>query len=132
MGLLVQSVGASNKAKLKRGTHRVYENHPKPATSNEQQNYAINSHPMREPESPPMGRLDALDVASKKLTIQTEFLSRPNWRVETKVYLGGALKKIYTEDFDESREAELQRLVNEFHQAKLEEIVQGLRARQPQ
>jgi hypothetical protein len=87
---------------------------------------------MREPESPPMGRLDALDVASKKLTIQTEFLSRPNWRVETKVYLGGALKKVYTEDFDESREAELQRLVNEFHQAKLEEIVQGLRARQPQ
>ncbi|HEV7763657.1 MAG TPA: hypothetical protein VGQ76_01525 [Thermoanaerobaculia bacterium] len=87
---------------------------------------------MREPDTPPMGRLDALDVASKKLTIQTEFFFRPTWRVETKVYLGGALKKVYTGDLDESREAELQRLINEFHQAKLDEIVQGLRARQPQ
>ena len=87
---------------------------------------------MREPTTPPMGRLDAIDVASKKLTIQTEFFSRPSWRVETKVYLGGALKKVYTEEFDESREAELQRLVNEFHQAKVDEITAGLRARQPQ
>ena len=46
-----------------------------------------------------MGRLDALDVGAKKLTIQTEFFSRPGWRVETKVYLGGALKKVYTADF---------------------------------
>ncbi len=87
---------------------------------------------MREPDTPPMGRLDALDVASKKLTIQTEFFSRPTWRVETKVYLGGALKKVYTAEFDESREAELQKLVNEFHQAKLDEIVKGLQARQSQ
>jgi hypothetical protein len=79
-----------------------------------------------------MGRLDAFDVASKKLTIQTEFFSRPNWRVETKIYLGGALKKVYTEEFDESREAELQRLVNDFHQSKVDEIVKGLQARQPQ
>ena len=79
-----------------------------------------------------MGRLDALDVAGKKLTIQTEFFSRPGWRAETKVYLGGALKKVYTVDFDESREAELQRLVNDFHQAKVEEIMAGLRARQSQ
>jgi uncharacterized protein YbjQ (UPF0145 family) len=87
---------------------------------------------MREPATPPMGRLAALDVASKKLTIQTEFLSRPTWRVETKVYLGGELKKVYSEEFDESREAELQRLVNEFHQAKMDEIVKGLQARQSQ
>ena len=87
---------------------------------------------MREPTTPPMGRLDAIDVASKKLTIQTEFFSRPSWRVETKVYLGGALKKVYSEEFDESREGELQRLVNEFHQAKVDEITAGLRARQPQ
>ncbi|HYC62333.1 MAG TPA: hypothetical protein VEK79_22465 [Thermoanaerobaculia bacterium] len=87
---------------------------------------------MREPESPPMGRLDAIDVAAKKLTIQTEFFTRPVWRVETKVYLGGALKKVYTEDIDESREADLQRIVNEFHQAKLDEITAGLRARQSQ
>lgn len=79
-----------------------------------------------------MGRLDAIDVASKKLTIQTEFFSRPSWRVETKVYLGGALKKVYSEEFDESRENDLQRLVNEFHQAKVDEITAGLRARQPQ
>ncbi len=79
-----------------------------------------------------MGRLDAIDVASKKLTIQTEFFSRPTWRVETKVYLGGELKKVYTADFDESREAELQKLVFDFHQAKLDEITAGLRARQSQ
>jgi hypothetical protein len=79
-----------------------------------------------------MGRLDAIDVASKKLTIQTEFFSRPAWRVETKVYLGGALKKVYTEEIDEGREAELQKFINDFHQAKLDEITTGLRARQPQ
>lgn len=87
---------------------------------------------MQEPETPPMGRLDALDVASKKLTIQTEFFSRPNWRIETKVYLGGALKKVYTEEVDAAREGELQRIVNEFHQAKVDEIVEGLRARSQQ
>ena len=85
-----------------------------------------------DPASPPMGRLDALDVGDKKLTIQTEFFARPTWRVETKVYLGGALKKVYTADFDESQEAELQKLVHEFHQAKLDEITAGLRARQSQ
>jgi hypothetical protein len=79
-----------------------------------------------------MGRLDAIDVASKKLTVQTEFFSRPTWRVETKVYLGGALKKVYAEEFEESREAELQKLVNDFHQAKMDEITAGLRARQSQ
>jgi hypothetical protein len=76
-----------------------------------------------------MGRLDAFDVGPKKLTIQTEFFSRPAWRVETKVYLGGALKKVYTEDIEESREPELQKLINEFHQAKIDEIMEGLRAR---
>lgn len=79
-----------------------------------------------------MGRLDAIDVASKKLTIQTEFFSRPTWRVETKVYLGGALKKVYAEDIDEGREAELQKFIHDFHQARLDEIAAGLRARQPQ
>jgi hypothetical protein len=79
-----------------------------------------------------MGRVDALDVGEKKLTIQTEFFSSPSWRVETKVYLGGALKKVYTAEFEVSQEGELQRLVNEFHQAKLDEIVNGLRARKAQ
>jgi hypothetical protein len=84
---------------------------------------------MHEPESPPMGRLDAFDVGTKKLTIQTEFFARPEWRVETKVYLGGALKKVYSEGVGPEQEAELQLLLNQFHQAKMDEIVEGLRAR---
>ena len=74
-----------------------------------------------------MGRLDAVDVGAKKLTVQTEFFPKPNWHIETKVYLGGALKKIYNEDLSGRPESELQRVVNEFHQTKLDEIVAGLR-----
>jgi hypothetical protein len=84
---------------------------------------------MAEPTTPPMGRLDAFDIGDKKLTIQTEFFSRPQWRIETKVYLGGALKKVYTEEVDESRDAEVQGIVNAYHQAKITEIVDKLRAR---
>jgi hypothetical protein len=84
---------------------------------------------MAEPASAPMGRIDAIDVATKKLTIQTEFFSRPDWRIETKVYLGGALKKIYTENLDGVAEGELQRRIDAFHDAKMEEIVNGLRNR---
>jgi len=77
-----------------------------------------------------MGRLDAVDIGSKKLTIQTEFFPRPTWRLETKVYLGGTLKKVYTEDLSATPEGELQRIVDSFHQAKIDEIVTGLRRRQ--
>ena len=84
---------------------------------------------MSEPANPPMGRLDAFDVGPKKLTIQTEFFPRPEWRIETKVYLAGALKKVYTADVASTPEAELQKLVNDFHQQKLDEIVEGLRNR---
>ena len=84
---------------------------------------------MAEPANPPMGRLDAFDVGTKKLTVQTEFFPRPNWRIETKIYLGGELKKVFTSDLDGSPEDELQKLVNEFHQTKMDEIVAGLRAR---
>ena len=80
-----------------------------------------------EPSNPPMGRLDAVEVGSKKLTVQTEFFSRPSWRIETKIYLGGALKKVYTEDLAAASEPELQRRVDTFHQAKMDEIVTGLR-----
>jgi hypothetical protein len=73
-----------------------------------------------------MGRLDAVDVGSKKLTVQTEFFPNPS-RIETKIYLGGALKKIYTEDLSATPQPELQRRINEFHQTKLDEIVAGLR-----
>ena len=82
---------------------------------------------MSEPASPPMGRLDAVDIGPKKLTVQTEFFARPNWRIETKIYLGGALKKVYTEDLAATPEPELQRRVDTFHQEKMEEIVAGLR-----
>jgi hypothetical protein len=78
-----------------------------------------------------MGRLDAFDVGPKKLTIQTEFFTRPAWRIETKVYLGGALKKVYTDDVAEDREPELQKLINDFHQAKIDDIMDSLRARKP-
>jgi hypothetical protein len=74
-----------------------------------------------------MGRLDAFDVGAKKLTVQTEFFVRPVWRIETKVYLAGALKKVYTEDLSATPESELQRTVDAFHQAKVDEIVAGLR-----
>jgi gamma-glutamyl-gamma-aminobutyrate hydrolase PuuD len=84
---------------------------------------------MPEPSSPPMGRLDAFDVGEKKLTVQTEFFSRPDWRVETKVYLAGALKKVYKLDLAATAEEELQKRVNAFHQAKIDEIAEGLRAR---
>jgi hypothetical protein len=84
---------------------------------------------MQDPSTPPMGRLDAFDVGAKKLTVQTEFFTRPAWRVETKVYLGGALKKVYTEDLSETPEPQLQELINAFHQKKVDEIVEGLRAR---
>lgn len=77
-----------------------------------------------------MGRLDAFDIGEKKLTIQTEFFSRPSWRIETKVYLGGALKKVYTSDVAAADEPVLQRRVDEFHQSKIDEITDGLRARQ--
>ena len=76
-----------------------------------------------------MGRLDAFDVGAKKLTIQTEFFPRPEWRIETKVYLGGALKKVYTSEAAGEPEDGLQKKINDFHQAKVDEIVEGLRAR---
>ena len=84
--------------------------------------------PQREAElkNLPMGRLDAVDVGAKKLTVQTEFFEKPNWRIETKIYLGGALKKIYNEDLSSTPESDLQRRVNEFHQTKFDEIVAGL------
>ena len=77
----------------------------------------------------PMGRLDALDVGPKKLTVQTEFFARPAWRIETKVYLGGALKKVYTEDLRDAAEDTVQARIDAFHQTKIDEIVEGLRAR---
>lgn len=80
-----------------------------------------------EPQTSPMGRLDAFDVGPKKLTFQTEFFSRPAWRFECKVYLAGELKKVFTIDLGEADEPLLQKALNDFHQAKIDEIVAGLR-----
>ena len=77
--------------------------------------------------NPPMGRLDAFDIGAKKLTVQTEFFVRPAWRVETKVYLAGTLKKVYTEDLSATPQGELQRIIDTFHQTKIDEILAGLR-----
>jgi hypothetical protein len=85
---------------------------------------------MADPQTPPMGRLDAIDVGAKKLTVQTEFFTRPAWRVETKVYLAGALKKVYTADAT-LPEDELQRFIDDFHRTKMDEIVAGLRKLNP-
>jgi hypothetical protein len=84
---------------------------------------------MSEPQNAPMGRLDAFDVGTRKLTVQTEFFGRPTWRVETKIYLGGELKKVYTADLAATPEPQLQQVVNDFHQAKMDEIVAGLQKR---
>jgi hypothetical protein len=86
---------------------------------------------MPDPQNAPMGRLDAFDIGPKKLTVQTEFFSKPTWRAETKVYLGGALKKVYTADLAATAEPDLQKSLNDFHQAKIDEIVSGLRQKKP-
>ena len=49
------------------------------------------------------------------------------FRRVTKVYLGGALKKVFTEDLSAMPQPELQKFINDFHQAKMDEIVAGLR-----
>jgi hypothetical protein len=86
---------------------------------------------MPEPQTAPMGCLDAFDIGPKKLTVQTEFFHRPEWRIETKVYLGGTLKKVYTEDLTDTPEIDLQRTIDVFHKTKINEIVAGLRKLQP-
>jgi hypothetical protein len=85
---------------------------------------------VKPPATLPMGRLDAFDVGQKKLTVQTEFFPRPDWRLETKVYLGGECKKVYTEPMGHVPESELQRTLDTFHDAKIRELVEGLKKRQ--
>jgi hypothetical protein len=75
----------------------------------------------------PMGRLDTIDIAGKKLTIQTEFFGQPVPRGETKVYLGGALKKVYACDLASFAPAAFENELSRFHQEKMDEIVAGLK-----
>jgi len=83
--------------------------------------------PQNAPANAPMGKLDAFDVGPRKLTVQTEFFYRPAWRVETKVYLGGTLKKVFTLDLTTTDEKALQQTIDDFHATKMDEIVAGLR-----
>jgi hypothetical protein len=75
----------------------------------------------------PMGYVDAIEIGDKKLTIQTEYFPRPSPHMETKVYLGGALKKVYSEELRAADSAALQKALSEFHQTKMQEIVEGLK-----
>jgi hypothetical protein len=75
-----------------------------------------------------MGRIDALDVGSRKLTIQTEYFDRPAPRIETKVYLGGELKKVYTDELADV--ADVQRHLNAVHETRMKEIVESLQGLQ--
>jgi hypothetical protein len=77
-----------------------------------------------------MGKVDAVDIGERKLTLQTEFFPRPEPRLETKVYLGGALKKVYTEPVAPD-ESDVQGLLHRVHQQRMSELVQGLKGLQP-
>ena len=74
-----------------------------------------------------MGRLDAFDVGPKKLTVQTEFFPRPTWRVETKVYLAGELKKTHKQDMTGVDEAILQKTLDGYHNERIKELVESLK-----
>lgn len=75
----------------------------------------------------PMGRLEKFDVGSKKLTIQTEFISGARNAIETKVYLGGELKKVSALDVDPDATPDLQQVLDEYHRLRVQEISEGLR-----
>lgn len=84
-----------------------------------------------EPDSMPNGRVDAIEVGARKITIQTEFFARPNWRAETKIYVGGALKKIHHEDMSGIEEQDLQRSIERYHERRRQELVDNLRSLRP-
>lgn len=69
-----------------------------------------------------MGRLDTIELGSRVMTIQTEFFSRPEWRLETKVYLAGAVKKVFTHDLEGIEDGDLQQTLDGFHDEKLRAI----------
>ncbi|MEW6367153.1 MAG: hypothetical protein AB1714_21190 [Acidobacteriota bacterium] len=75
----------------------------------------------------PMGRVDLIDVGSRKLTIQTEFITQPSCRIETRVYLGGELKKVSALEVDTEENQDLQQMLDEYHRARVKEITDGLR-----
>jgi hypothetical protein len=76
-----------------------------------------------------MGRIDALDVGSRKLTIQTEYFERPAPRIETKIYIGGELKKVYTDDLAGEVD-DVQKRLHSVHETRMKEIVASLQGLQ--
>lgn len=81
---------------------------------------------MPAPANQPMGRLDAIEIGERKLTVQTEFFHNPHWRTEIKVYFGGELKKVYSDDLSGVPESELQKAINDLHQKYLVQIRDNL------
>jgi hypothetical protein len=80
----------------------------------------------------PMGRLEKFEIGSRKLTIQTEFIQgAANCKIETKVYVGGELKKVYALDVNTEGDQDLQQALDEFHRARVQEISDGLRRKTP-
>lgn len=86
---------------------------------------------MADEASSVMGRVDAFDVGSRKLTVQTEYFPRPNPRLETKIYLGGELKKVFTEEIEPGG-TDVQARLHSAHKARVEEVLRGLEGLQPQ
>lgn len=84
-----------------------------------------------EPDSMPNGRVDAIDVGARKITVQTEFFARPQWRVETKIYVGGALKKVHHHDLSATPEEDLQRAIERYHERKRQDLLDNLRSLRP-
>lgn len=84
---------------------------------------------MNAPANPPMGRLDAIEIGDRKLTVQTEFFQNPTWHTEIKVYLGGELKKVFKDDLSDVPEDQLQKRINELHQQRLTQIRENLMKR---
>ena len=76
-----------------------------------------------------MGRLDAIEIGNRKLTVQTEFFHNPHWRTEIKVYFGGELKKVYNDDLSGVAEPELQKAINDLHQKYFNQIKENLAAK---
>lgn len=85
---------------------------------------------MAAPSVSPNGRLDRIKAGVKSITIQTEFFSNPNWRIETKIYVDGALKKLEVEPLDGTPEEELQKAIDRFHDKVSAELAGKLRAQQ--
>jgi len=86
--------------------------------------------PSSPPATAPNGRLDRIKAGEKSITVQTEFFSNPNWKVETKIYVDGALKKLEAVPLDGTPEDQLQKLIDAHHDKLMQGLVTKLKAQQ--